>query len=433
MLASLTIASSAHAARWVRGPYLQDLDSRHVAILGELDAAHGVRLEVARGGETGVATTKVETSPRDTSHEIAVSGLEPATTYAWTLTTDDGLVERGTFTTAPDDDRPFSFILYGDNRTNPYAHTAVVAAIRRTPSDFLVHTGDMVYDGSQASNWSEFFQIERDLLRERCLYPAIGNHEIAMPTSDGALRYARLFRVPAPPGASERWYTVRWGSARFFVLDSQDEFTTTERAWLDSALAAARSEAGLIWRFVVLHHGPFSSGLHGPNEAMHMARVPELLRANGVDLIFSGHDHTYERGEVSGLRYVVSGGGGAPLYREFRGHPGSLKFEPTYHFARVEVSREKVVLSAMRHDLSLIERCDLAAGRGSGWSCGAVPPPVAGGSLTATTPPAQTAPSPPAKKSCGCGVVGLEREWLGLVVAGLLASAVMLRRRGREP
>jgi hypothetical protein len=194
----------------------------------------------------------------------------------------------------------------------------LVERIQKTPGSFLVNTGDMVYDGSQAKEWQTFFTIEKGLLHDRCLFPTLGNHEIAMPTSDGVLRYARMFRVPAPIDAAERWYTFRWGSARFFMLDAQDEFSSGERAWLEKALSDADHEPGLVHRFVVLHHGPFSSGLHGGNESMIVTRVPELLHAHKVDVVFSGHDHIYERGDANGIRYVVSGGGGAPLYRQHR-------------------------------------------------------------------------------------------------------------------
>lgn len=436
--------ASAANGPFVRGPYLQDLTSRHVAFLFELDAAHAARVEVRRGaggtGGTGGATAdaeapKVATASKDATHELLVEGLEPATSYGYTLTLDDNTVERGTFTTAPEDNRAFSFLLYGDNRSNPYAHAAVVAAMRKTPADFLVNTGDMVQDGTQQADWRDFFAIERDLLRDRCLFPSIGNHEIAMPTSDGALRYARMFRVPAPPDAAERWYTFRWSSARFFVLDAQDEFVTGERAWLEKTLDAAKDEPGVLFRFVMLHHGPYSSGLHGGNDSLLVARVPELLRSAKVDVVFSGHDHAYERGDANGLKYVVSGGGGAPIYREYRATKHSLKFEPVYHFARVAIDGAKASFVATRHDGSTIESCTFAAGV-AGWACGPAAPPAA---ASAAIAPASAAPvSPPApapeapRRSCGCTMVSGGVEWLPLALAGLLAAGVVLRPRGRK-
>ncbi|MGZ3420066.1 MAG: metallophosphoesterase family protein [Polyangiales bacterium] len=428
----LLAAPSAEAA-FVRGPYPQDLSARGASLLFELDAPHAVKLSVARGGGPTIKTTD---GAKDTAHELAISGLEPATTYDWTLSVDDGTTEKGSFTTAPVDDRTFTFLLYGDNRTNPYAHATLVERMQKTPGDFLVNTGDMVYDGSQAKEWLSFFAIEKALLRERCLFPTIGNHEIAMPTSEGAQRYARVFRVPAPIDAAERWYTFRWGSARFFVLDAQDEFATTERAWLEKSLTEADAEPGLVFRFAVLHHGPYSSGLHGGNESMIVTRVPELLKAHKVDLVFSGHDHAYERGDANGLRYIVSGGGGAPLYREHRNEIYTKKFEAAYHFLSIEVAKTAVTLTTIRLDGSTIERCSLAAGGLTSWSCGEAPPvaPMPSTIGAAPTPPSAAPPPSPApeqKKSCGCDVIGASRGWLGLLLIGLVSGAMMLRR-GRE-
>lgn len=429
LLFGALVASRAEAA-FVRAPYLQDLGTKQVAVLLELDAPHAVTLEVTKGAADGGDATKVVTSSKDTTHELVVNALEPATSYSYSVKVDDGTIERGSFTTAPEDNRPFTFVAYGDNRSNPYAHAAIVGAIRRTPADLLVHTGDMVYDGSQTADWREFFSIERELLRDRCMFPTIGNHEIAMPTSDGALRYARMFRVPAPPDAAERWYTFRWSSVRFFMLDAHDEFASAERAWLEKTLDAAKNEAGVQLRIVILHHGPYSSGLHGGNEALLLARVPDLLRGYKVDLVLSGHDHIYERGDANGLRYIVSGGGGAPVYREYRAARTTLKFEPVYHFLKFAVNGSAMNMSAIRHDGSIIETCSLTAA--AGWGCGVTPPAAASVAVTTTTPSGAAEPPAPQRKSCGCTLVSGGSQWVGLVVGGVLAAAATLRPRRRR-
>lgn len=434
LLGGLLVGGAAHAG-FVRAPYLQELGSRQVAVLAEADGAHGGKLTVARAGDAGAAIT-VETPSKETTLELVASGLEPATTYQWSLTLDDGTVGKGTFTTAPEDDRPISFVLYGDNRTYPQIHGAVVKAILATPSDFLVHTGDMVADGSVQPQWTEFFRIESELLAQRCVFPVIGNHEIGMPTSDGAQRYGRMFRVPAPAGSGERWYTFRFGSARFFMLDAQDDFASDELAWLDGALSAADAEPGVIHRFAVMHHGPYSSGLHGPNAAMRLARIPALFKKHKVDVILSGHDHAYERGARDGLRYVVSGGGGAPLYKEFHPGEGAQKFEPVHHFARIALEKTKATMTVHRLDGSLIEACGWTPGGTEGWSCGApggpTPAPLPGPVPPATGQPSPLAPpagGPAPSRACNCGVLGARGEWVGLLAAGGLLVLAGLRRR----
>ena len=436
-------ASAATAATAARGPYLQDLGSRQAAVMLELDEPLPATLEVRSGamGPDTDAPVATASGGAALSQELTVGGLTPATSYRY-LVKAGSLLERGTFTTAPEDDRPYSFIVYGDNRSDAAAHAAIVRQIAQTPGDFLINTGDMVYDGSDVAEWNGFFAQERELLRGRCLFPAIGNHEIAMPMSDGALRYARAFRVPGPIDAQERWYSFRWGDARFFVLDAHDDFASAELAWLERSLAAADAEPGLVWRFTVLHYGPYSSGPHGRNLALHVARVPELLRAHKIDLVFAGHDHVYERGETDGLRWIVRGGAGAPLYRRMRAESGSQRFEATFHFLRIELTKTSGVLTTLRPDGSLLERCAFPNGGDGGWGCNiaaAAPPPSATGSAaTVSSAPVAAPPAPPLaattpqRRSCGCSQVGGPIEWLGLAASTALVAGSAVRRKGRK-
>jgi hypothetical protein len=160
-----------------------------------------------------------------------------------------------------------------------------------------------------------------------------------------------------------------------------------------------------------------------------LARVPDLLRSYKVDLILSGHDHIYERGDANGLRYIVSGGGGAPIYREYRGARTTLKFEPVYHFLKFAVNGAAMNMSAIRHDGSVIETCSLSAA--AGWGCGVTPPSVPSAAASGAPAPAPEQPAPQ-RRSCGCSLVSGGGEWVGLVVGGVLAGAATLRPRRRR-
>ena len=394
----------------------------------ELDAPHAVAIEIVRGVYGGPAVKKVPAAGSDVLHEIVVGGLEPATTYRYTVSLDDGTAETGTFTTAPEDDRPIQFLVYGDDRTDDASHAAIVARMKDAPGDLLLQTGDMVDDGTSEALWVRYFGIERELLRNRCLFPVIGNHEVWLPTSDGAMRFARMFRLPGPASSSERYYTFRWGMARFFMLDAQDDFASEERDWLESALDAADAEPGLVWRLVVLHNGPFSSGLHGPNRSLHLAHVPELLRRHKVDVIFSGHDHIYERGEVAGSKYVISGGGGAPVYPQHRDDPTALRFEAVHHFLTIGLDKTGGTLLATRKDGSTIEQCTFGVGGASGWGC----PGTDGNGATIGGPPG-AGPSPvvPPRRACDCSFALSGTEWVGAALATLLLLSAGLRRKHR--
>jgi hypothetical protein len=105
----------------------------------------------------------------------------------------------------------------------------------------------------------------------------------------------------------------------------------------------------------LFHSCQFSSGLHGDNDKLHGAEVPKLLREHHVDFILEGHDHIYERGASDGLRYVVSGGAGAPLYPVKHLRASARKVESAYHYVVFQVGPESGKLVAKRLDGSVIE------------------------------------------------------------------------------
>ncbi len=117
--------------------------------------------------------------------------------------------------------------------------------------------------------------------------------------------------------------------------------------------------------FAATHDGPYSRGLHGGNQIARERYAPILVE-NGVTMLFAGHDHLYQRGEKGGLRYIVSGGGGAPLYPVtcgVRGKPrckvddGAAIAVSENHYVIVTVQRDYAQICTRRPDRTLLERC----------------------------------------------------------------------------
>jgi hypothetical protein len=83
------------------------------------------------------------------------------------------------------------------------------------------------------------------------------------------------------------------------------------------------------WKVAVMHHPPFSSGLHGSS-----AWTQWPFAAWGAQLVLAGHDHSYERIIHDGITYVVNGLGGAERYASGATRvEGSQIFYNTYHGA----------------------------------------------------------------------------------------------------
>lgn len=379
------------------GPYLHELGPTSVEIRAVVDPPGPFELTLSKFGDGGAPRTlhTVPPGPGPMGSAAAVlqvvriGDLEPRTRYEYVASSGSASV-HGEFVTAPPDTdtSPFVALAYGDNRTDDRAHELVVRAMLAAPSDLLVHTGDYVEDSSREVEWKRFFDVEAPLLRDRCVFTAVGNHELV----DSGRSYRLYF------GATSS--TMRWQFARFWFTDAQDD---SPSRWLLPELAKSDGEPGIVWRIVVLHQGPYASGPHGPNPTLTKATL-DAWRQHKVDLVVSGHDHIYERGVARGLRYLVTGGAGAPPYRIEERLSTTRKTDTSRHYVRLELSPERVELAARRSDGSLIE--EVSFDKGSGWSDD--PPPQ--------VPAPDEGPAPANDRGRG--------PWIALVAVG--AAALLL-------
>jgi hypothetical protein len=164
-------------------------------------------------------------------------------------------------------------------------------------------------------------------------FPALGNHDL---NTDNGQAYFDYFILPG----NERYYEVDWGPVHFFVLNSDsrepDGVTgqSAQAAWLQGRLAASTA----AWKFVVTHHPPYSSGLHGSSDWMQWP-----FSEWGATAVFSGHDHDYERLLVDGLAYFVNGLGGGSIYQFPMALPESqARFHDDWGAMLVEASASEV-------------------------------------------------------------------------------------------
>jgi hypothetical protein len=288
------------------------------ALLG-WEAAPGAPGSVLVRGPRG--ERRVDAQPAQTAADEQrawLTGLAPATPYAYTVLAGDEVLHRGHFVTAPDDARPFTAVVFGDSGKGSPEQRALAARIEAAAPDLVLHTGDVLYldDVEEA-----FLGPYAPLLARIAFWPATGNHDL-----EHAQGFARLFDLPAngppslPPGRS---YWFDHGSARIAVVDSNHGPKTLRYqigSWLREVFAP---DAGPRWRFVVLHHPPYTFGGHEDTRPVKASLVP-IFEELGVDAVFSGHDHNYQRtaplwqgheavaGE-RGVVYVVTGGGGGSL------------------------------------------------------------------------------------------------------------------------
>ena len=235
--------------------------------------------------------------------------------------------------------------VYGDTRKGHEVHRRLAERILAFKPSLVFHTGDMVGKGSSAKDWAYFNEISSGLRASAEFFPVHGNHE------DHAPLYYQNFGIDP----EKIWYSVDRLGIHFIVLDSESPLweDTYQRGWLDQDIAA--TDARFI--VVLLHRPVYATGPHGANDTKVLApMLAPLFKKHGVSAVFSGHDHAYERSEADGIPYVVTGGGGAPLYKQRKASAATSKvFIPAHHFVSVSVKPEGLLCEVFGEDGALID------------------------------------------------------------------------------
>ena len=251
-------------------------------------------------------------------HEATVSGLAPATTYYYAVYDGDRLLAGGEeshrFKTHPaaGAHAPLRFWVVGDSGTGDSVqsnvHNAMLEFTRRQnrPIDIYLHVGDMAYGRGLDEEFDRnFFKPYRQTLRNTVCWPAMGNHEGL--TSNGQTQigpYYDCYILPAHGEAgglssgTEAYYSFDYGSAHFVVLDSYD-LDRSPNAPMARWLASDLESTDTDWIFAYWHHPPYTKGSHDSDAEHELVEMREnimpILEAGGVDMVFSGHSHIYER------------------------------------------------------------------------------------------------------------------------------------------
>jgi acid phosphatase type 7 len=357
----------------VRGPIVGRVGSDRAVITFETDAPS--LGEVRWGREASRYDQRLAGAGPVTHHQFALTGLFPDAEIHYQVAAGGEASADLSFHTMAERPAVVRFVVYGDVRTGHDVHAEIARAVMGEAPDFIITTGDMVLRGTDEADWQRFFAVAGDLVARVPMYPALGNHDLGA-AGEGERHFEDVFGLtdrPAdcPPGAA--WYSFDVGAVHVAMLDSNHYQDDRQLAWLEGDLGAARAR-GVRAIFAVGHHGPFAWGPHGGEPTAAERYVPVLAR-HGATVFFSGHDHLYQRGRAGGLTYVVSGGGGAPLYQprcggrgqaECRGKDGTEMAVAAYHYVVVEVYRDDARLCAKRPDGTPLEACvtlPLSAGR----------------------------------------------------------------------
>jgi predicted phosphodiesterase len=191
------------------------------------------------------------------------------------------------------------FLVIGDSGTGGREQNQVAVKIaeahKRFPFDFAIMLGDNLYGSENASAYVTKFERPYKPLLDAGVkfYAALGNHD-----EPSQRNYAK-FNMD-----QKRFYKHTHGDADFFVLDST-YMTPQQIEWLEDEL----EESDAKWKIPYMHHPMYSSGeKHGSERDLQLLVEPLFLK-HGVDVVFAGHEHFYERLKPQkGIVYITQGG-----------------------------------------------------------------------------------------------------------------------------
>jgi predicted phosphodiesterase len=318
------------AVTLTRGPYLQSVTTDSIVVVWETDGPADSRVDY---GPTTIYGLAVSSDISVTHHALTLTGLSPHSLYHYRVSSNGlALGEDSTFRAAAGPTQTgFSFVVFGDTATNGEAHPSVVNRAVALAPDFVLHNGDFVEDGRVAGQWTTFFTIEHALLRQSPLYGTLGNDDMSSPN------YFDAFHLPG----NERWYSFDYGNAHIVSLEMDDDSDfepgNSQYAWLDNDLANTDRQ----WKIVFFHVPPYTPAA--------LSTLVPLLAKHGVDIVFSGHVHLYERTVFDGVVYIISGGGGEPLYSGSL-NPYSAYYTSTYHCVLITINGRSLTSVGVRPD-----------------------------------------------------------------------------------
>ena len=297
--------------------------------------------------------------------------------------------------TASELDQHGNYSHAGDARAVMDGYRHFVDLYPARAADMILLLGDNAYLEGTDQQWQQaVFDLYNPMLYQAALWPTIGNHEMGSQTHEyqgrtvtypgtstsadphsfvtvdertpRTMPYLDIFTLPTGGEAggvasgTEQYYAFNYGNLHVVSLDSQlsardPAQRQAMKEWLVADLQANTAD----WTVVIFHHPPYSKSSHDSDTAAvaqlrgiddPMVDMREeftaLFEDYGVDMVYSGHSHAYERSyylnghrgdsdTFDAARHAETGADGKPV----TGRPGT----PFYQISRASGVDDKVV------------------------------------------------------------------------------------------
>ena len=233
--------------------------------------------------------------------------------------------------TLPNKENSTRFLVIGDTGTGTDQQMELAQVMLRYrqafPYEFVLMLGDNMYGSEKAVDYKQKFEnIYRPLLDQKVkFYAALGNHD------ESNQRFYEFFNMEG-----NEYYRFTKGNASFYALNS-NYMDKKQVEWLNEKLATDTA----TWKIAFFHHPPYSSGgKHGSDTKLRQVVEPIFVK-HGVNVVFAGHEHFYERIKPQkGIDYFISGSGGKLRKGDVKdGSPLTAKaFDNDMSFMLIEIN-----------------------------------------------------------------------------------------------
>ena len=286
----------------------------------EIAVAEDGPLFVAKSRRVEAASEAFESDLGDARYHTAVfENLQPDTLYAYRVGDGEIFSEWHQFRTASGEAAPLEFLYVGDAQNDIFSlwSRLIREGFAQAPqADFIIHAGDLINRANRDAEWGEWFLAAGWIFGRLPSVPAPGNHEYEKNDATGDRTLSRHWRpqfaLPenGPKGLEETCYYFDIQGVRVVALNS-NERQPEQAEWLDALLANNPNR----WTVVTHHHPIFSAARDRDNPELRALWQP-IYDKHKVDIVLTGHDHTYARSNLqtganvqtgkAGTVYVVS-------------------------------------------------------------------------------------------------------------------------------
>ncbi|MFP4369978.1 MAG: metallophosphoesterase family protein [Candidatus Kapaibacterium sp.] len=344
LIGILIVSVFAAEAKLIMKPYLQAITDSSVIVLAETDSPAAPK--AVCGNKTFAALSHKKTTHGTYVHRIKIDGLASGTKQSYRIIHERDSSRQAVFTTTGN--MPYTFAVMGDCRSFTKPHAKVATKILAKAPVFSLYTGDLCNDTKYESWKKEFFIDEQLELAARVpFFNAVGNHEDISDNTEA-------FSEPSGNGG-HYYYSFDAGNTHFIVLSTESGLGPGSAQYKFAKKDLAESDAE--FKVAVFHIPAYSAGGHGENKVMKKF-TEEILEPGGIDIVFNGHSHFYQRNYVNGIYHIVCAGAGAPLYTPKKA-TYTQKSVKSHHYLMCEVSAGKLTISVYDLNDKLIDNFEI--------------------------------------------------------------------------